>query len=92
MSVLAHGAAMQDADDGTEAVPQAQCRASEQSGGENMEWNVDTILRILNQKGCEVEEDNEGQLVLYTGLRELDKQHLQDMDTGVIYGAWELAD
>jgi len=31
-------------------------------------WNVDSLIRHLQIEGAEVGEDNDGQIILYTGL------------------------
>jgi len=33
-------------------------------------WNLDTILEYLKKNGAQLEEDNAGDFLLYTGLRE----------------------
>lgn len=37
--------------------------------GDNL-WSVDTVIDFLKTNGSEVDLDNEGQVILYTGLFE----------------------
>jgi hypothetical protein len=45
-------------------------------------WNVDTIVAYLAEVGCEIGEDNDGQIVLYTGLSENAQGDLINLETG----------
>lgn len=42
----------------------------EAAGIDSPEWNVDTLLAYLAKHGADTDSDNEGQIVIYTGLYE----------------------
>lgn len=43
-------------------------------------WNLSQLLKLLNIHGAEVGEDNDGQIVIYTGFRENENGNLERMD------------
>ena len=43
-------------------------------------WNVDTILDYLRDNCPDLEMDNDGQLVLYTGLTETPEAELAELE------------
>ena len=53
-----------------------------------MHYTVDDILAYLTKHGCEVGLDNDGQIVLYTGLREK-ITHNDDADIFVTFEPME---
>jgi hypothetical protein len=44
------------------------------------EWNLDTLIRLIVVHGAEVGEDNDGQIVIYTGYRESEDGSLVKME------------
>lgn len=48
---------------------------------ESQKWNVDTLLALLVQEGCDVGEDNEGQIVLYTGYKQNENGELEKFES-----------
>lgn len=45
-------------------------------------WNVNTLLDYMAEVSPDMGEDNEGQIILYTGLKAKDAYTLVVMDTG----------
>lgn len=43
-------------------------------------WNLDDILEYIRKNGAQLEQDNYGDFLLYTGLREDDKGNLVEID------------